>query len=325
MILLLLPALVMLAVIGLAGWVRIGAREYYTLSEKAFRIPGLSEGVIGQALCADGDDFLMAGYMKDGSATRLYVIGRGDGQVRKCLTLADEEGRDLAAHAACMAVHGGWIYITGDTACALYAFEKSALETAPDGGKLSCAGRFEPAALKGRMRVDIVSVCGDSLAVGEFYHEPGYPTPASHHLTAPDGSERHALCLLFPLREGAPLGIGDTPQAAWSIPDTVQGIEIAGGRAYFSLSWGLSLSACEVHDLTRVAERKGFTWEGAALPLYVFDSSSLAKRLVLPPMSEQMAYTDGRLYTLSESASARYLFGRLYGGGWCLGTDVTGF
>ncbi len=320
-----LAALVLLAVAGFIGYVRIGARDYYAASEKAFRIPGLSEGVIGQALCYDreADAFLAAGYMKDGSASRVYVIDRAGGKIRKTLFLEDEAGAPLAAHCACMMQRGEWLYVTGDTACALYAFPAADILSLPDGGGLRCAGRFDPPALAGgKMRVDIVCEYDGCVALGEFYHPGEYATPESHHLTAPDGSERHALCLLFPEDENAALGIGETPKAAWSIPDIVQGIEIAGDRAYLSESWAVSLSACEAYDLGRLETQEGFTWYGEALPLRVFDSASLIKRVTLPPMSEQMAAAGDRLYTMCESASKKYLFGRLYGAVWCLSTKL---
>ncbi len=319
-------ALVLLVVLGLNAYVRLGAGEYYAASRSAFPIPGIGDGVIGQALCYDGenDAFLAAGYMKDGSASRLYLIGRQSGKIQKTLLLADEQGAPLAAHCACMALIGPWLYITGEKACGAYVFEKSAVTASPDGGTLKCAGRFAPAILsEAELQADIVCVCGEDLVIGEFYHSSdSYPTPTSHHLTAPDGSARHALCFLFPLNDGAAFGADETPRAAWSIPDNVQGIEISGSDAYLSTSWAVTLSRCEKYDLERLAAGEALSIGGQELPLSFFDASSLVKSAVLPPMSEQMALVEGEIHTMCEAASSKYLFGRLYGAGNCLATDT---
>ena len=50
------------------------------------------------------------------------------------------------------------------------------------------------------------------------------------------------------------------------------------------------------------------TYLGA--PLYKLDSYS--KKVKGPAMSEDLDYNDGKVYTLTESASNKYIFGKLF-------------
>ena len=64
------------------------------------------------------------------------------------------------------------------------------------------------------------------------------------------------------------------------------------------------------------------TVSGISIPLYELDSASLIKDYKFAPMSEEIVFVDGKLYTMCESASDKYIFGNLTNAKWCYYTDL---
>ena len=64
---------------------------------------------------------------------------------------------------------------------------------------------------------------------------------------------------------------------------------------------------------------------GMELPLYALDSGALLEDGVIAPMSEEIVIVDGKLYTMCESASDKYIFGKFTSAKWCYATDVEEF
>ena len=58
-----------------------------------------------------------------------------------------------------------------------------------------------------------------------------------------------------------------------------------------------------------------FFVDGRSVPLFFLDSTNLVSDLEAPPMTEGIEYHDGRVYISEESASNKYIFGKLYGAG----------
>lgn len=71
-----LVGLVLVLLLGIRGYFRIPVSEYYKNSEKAFVIPGLSDGMTHQGLAYDSenDTFLITGYRSDGNASQVFVV-----------------------------------------------------------------------------------------------------------------------------------------------------------------------------------------------------------------------------------------------------------
>ena len=93
----------------------------------------------------------------------------------------------------------------------------------------------------------------------------------------------------------------------------------SGGEIYLSTSYAVAFSG--IHIFPEAALTPMATL-GEGVPLYALDSAARAALLKLPPMAEEIEVVDGRLYTMCESASSAYLFGRLTGGQWCYATDT---
>ena len=68
------------------GYFKLPVSGYYKASEKAFEIPGLSDGFIAQGISYDDreDTFFITGYMKDKSASPVYLVKKSDGKKECC-------------------------------------------------------------------------------------------------------------------------------------------------------------------------------------------------------------------------------------------------
>ena len=75
-ILVVLLALVAIVFIGARIYFRAPVSAYYKASEKAFVIPGLWDNMVPQGLdyVASTDTYLICGYQKDGSSSRIYRV-----------------------------------------------------------------------------------------------------------------------------------------------------------------------------------------------------------------------------------------------------------
>ena len=160
---------------------------------------------------------------------------------------------------------------------------------------------------------------GQSLLVGEYAYGQRYRTADSHHLTTPAGDRNTALVTAFPVDGEAPLGVSERPEAAYSIPERIQGMSFsADGRVILSASSAFGASQMYLYDFGGVlADRQGIVWiDEAPVPLYYLDSDNCTGILHMPPHAEEITFRDGKLYILFESASRRFQYGKLVGGSY---------
>jgi hypothetical protein len=164
-------------------------------------------------------------------------------------------------------------------------------------------------------RLAYASVYGDTLYVGAFHREGSkYITPESHHLTTPAGDQNTALMMVYTMDENTGKPIHGIPEYCYSTLSNVQGMCMTGdGDIVLSTSWGLTASHLYQYDIKKAAQGV-VTVEGASVPVYYLDSACLVEDVKAPPMAEEMVWLDGRVYILTESASMKYLFGKLMSG-----------
>ena len=324
-----LVALVALAVLGVIGYFRLSVAQYYAASEKTFVIPDIKNDYVPQGMhyCPEDEVFLLSGYSASGQPSPLYVIDATGKKVGKDMhplqkvTLQNADGTPFLGHGGGIARYGDYVYVTGDDA-RLYIFSYAEIMAAKHSGSVRAKGEFSLQAGDDYVIPAFVTVHDGMLTVGEFYREEVYPTPESHHMTTKAGDVHYAIAVTFALSEQAEYGIDPTPLAAYSLPAQVQGMTYDGESIYLSTSWGLSFSHILEYDAKALAHQGEMTVLGKTVPLYAMDSASLVKDHKIAPMSEEMAVLDGKLYVLSESASDKYIFGRLIGGKWCYATDM---
>ncbi len=317
-----------IALLSFIGYMRLPVWGYYKASEKSFLIPGLKDDFVPQGMCYDKDReiFILGGYSSKKQASPLYIVDKTNGRTLKEVRLATESGKPFKGHAGGVAIHGDYMYIAGGDDRCLYVYSYPQFLDCSDGGSINCLGKFSTKVSDSDyIDISFVTTTENSIIVGEFYREKNYPTLPSHKLTTSGGDFNQALAIEFPLTgdEGGQFGINPTPIRAYSLTDQVQGLAINDGKIYLSTSYGLAFSHVLEYDLEGANSSKNITALGTSLPLCELDSSCLIKDYKIAPMSEEIVFVDGKLYTMCESASNKYIFGKITGGKWCYSTDLT--
>ena len=316
-----LVALVALVLIGAIGYFKLSVVSYYSASEKEFIIPGLKEDFVPQGMHYDENKghFLVTGYSSSGEASPVYIV---DDDSYKTVRLKKADGSDFRGHAGGIAVANDYVYIAGGDDRCLYVYSYSEILAAQDGGSVNCKGAFSTKASDNDyVDVSCVTVVKDRIIIGEFYRDIDYPTLDSHKLTTGAGDYNQALAVEFKLSLESEFGIDSDPVAAYSLPDHVQGMYFTDEKIYLSTSYGASFSHIFEYDVSRV-NKSEITVLGTKTTLYELDSSSLSYDYKIAPMSEEIEIVDGRLYVMCESASNKYMFGKLIGGKWCYSTNL---
>lgn len=319
-----LVGLLVLLVIGVRAYFRIPVSGYYRHSEKAFVIPGLSDGMTHQGLAYDRetDTFLITGYRSDGKPSQVSMVNRADGKESKRLWLADTDGKAFTGHVGGLTVWGDYVYVADAAGLAVYA--RADFIQASDGDTVRAIGAFSTESDGDRLGVAFVHAEGDRLYVGEFYREANYPTPDSHKYTTAAGEYNPALILVYRLDSGAENGILPEMEKAYSIPGLVQGMCLdAKGRICLSTSYATAFSHIYIYDNPR--QEGEITVLGQTVPRYVLDSSSLAVDIKLAPMAEEIVVVDGKIYTMCESATDKYIFGKFTSARYCYATDLSAY
>ncbi len=314
-----------LILVGFIGYMRLPVNAYYKASEKVFVIPDTNSGYIAQGLCYESysKTFILSGYMKDKSASPLYSVN-DQGELVKKVPLKTKDGKDFTGHSGGVVTYGNYLYIAGGKC--IYAYLLADFTKAKDGDSITCKGQIS---LKSKtddndyISSSFLAVSGNRLITGEFYRAGNYPTPDSHKLTTKAGDYNQALALEFNLNSSYPFGVNPQPVKAYSLPNQVQGLAVHDDKIYLSTSWGLSFSHILEYDKNNLTRQDDITILNTTLPLYALDSDSLLKDYKLPPMSEELVFLNGYMYVNCESASDKYIFGKLTGGKYLYRTDLS--
>lgn len=308
-------------------------RPFLAESERGPLIPGLAEQAVPQGLSYAPalDSFAVSAYFDGGAQSALFFVNARTGELTKTFWLAGPDGVALFGHVGGVAVSRRHLWVASEKN--LYEYDIGAARSAGDGSVLA-ARRV----IRTFSDASFAAYADGVLWVGEFaYYGPSapaaYATPDSHHLTAPGGTLHHALVAGYRL-DPTTDGIADPshpagsllaggyarPDLLISIPDRVQGMAVAGGRIFFSLSYGrTNESTIEEYSnplegppagslsASVLGESPGRQDKGA-VPLWFLSRENRVGLIVAPPMAEGIAPVAGRLAVLFESAALRYRF-----------------
>ena len=324
-ILVVIVALVAIVFIGARIYFRAPVSGYYKASDKAFRIPGLSDNMVPQGfeyLESEGI-YLVGGYQKDGSPSRVYrvdTVSKNNGYV----VLGDESGNPIAPHAGGLTAHGEYFYVAGDEDTFVWVYELNDVLNGSEGQVLTALGKFNTTFGEDGIRADFMCFDNDRFIVGEFYRDPNYDTPETHVFEVGAGEKNQALALCFKVSdgEGSEFGLEKIPFEAYSLPDIVQGITVHDGKIWLSQSYATDMSTIRCYNIPEAPARSIDTADGP-LPVYDLNENALSYKFQAAPMAEEIIFVDGKLLIMCESASNKYFFGNLTGGRWCYATDVT--
>lgn len=318
-----LAGILLVILVAARCYFRIPVQDYYDASEKAFKIPDCNAGFVAQGISYDTDtsSFFVTGYMSDGSASPIYVVNSANGSFKRVRMLS-EDGEPFACHAGGLSVTDQYIYIAGGSDGCVYVYDRGEILSAVNDETVACVGAFQTALGDGTdIDVAFTTIHDGKLYVGEFYRDPNYPTEKSHKITTHAGDYNQALAVAYALSddESAVFGLSEEPVVAYSLPDLVQGMCFHNGKIFLSTSYAVAFSNLYVYEEKSLKQHDGI----AGIPLYELDSSALTYSVKLPPMSEEIEFIpdENKLYVMCESASNKYIFGKLTGGEWCYATE----
>jgi hypothetical protein len=333
-VLIVLVALVAIVFIGARIYFRAPVSSYYKASEKAFVIPGLMDNMVPQGFdyIESEDMYLICGYQKDGSPSRVYRVDRKSGKDSGYVVMGDENGNGIKPHAGGLAAHGEYLFVAGDEDAKINVYKLSDVLSAKSGDTVKKLGEFKTVYADCKINVAWICFAEDRMIVGEFYRDPNYMTDESHWVTTDTGEENRAIAMAYKFGngEGTSFGISEVPCEMYSIPWLVQGMTVKDGKIWISQSYGTAKSTIRCYDISGskpvTAKTKLYSGRAEAdivVPVYAFDSSTQVSSFDAPPMAEEIVFVDGKLLIMSESASMKYFFGNLTGGRWCYATDVS--
>lgn len=306
-------ALIFVAMAGFAILQRVKHTSFYKDAHKAFKIPGLWGGSVPQGFeyLPGIETFLYTGYHKDGeSPSMVYIMPEnGKGEAREVLLYEQDGTTPFNGHVGGITVFEDYAYIADGFGVAVF----SIFDILDSDGEATQLGEIE-----NEFQVAFVEVYNGFLYVGNFYRAGDYETPKSHHRETPNGDQNTAMIYAYELNETSGYPARTVPSFVFSITDAIQGMAFGdNGEIFLSSSWGLSTSKIYVYDSNKLSYSLERLESGQLVELAYLDSGCLIEVIEAPPMAEELVYHDGELYIMSESASMKYLFGKLTNGAWC--------
>ena len=295
-------SLVLLIVLGLNIAKHFIYSEYYSIKTNVCKNPGLNDGFVcqGIAVSEENEVILVCGYMKDKSNSRIYVT---DFESNSYYVELTRDGEKYTGHAGGLAITGNTVYIAN--AKKIYSFPLENVLSAKNGDTVDIGS-----GTKVNTNASFVYTDEDYLYVGEFHDGGKYVIENHEHETA-EGTH-YALCTKYALSDLT------TPIAVYTLRNNVQGICFTPDKkVVLSTSYGLTDTVYYIYSLEEATD-SGLTFDGA--PVYYLDK--LEKEIHGPAMGEDLDYYDGKIITLTESASTKYIFGKLFGATKIVGLDI---
>ncbi len=265
--------------------------EYYSIENSLCKNPGLRDGFVCQGICISEKDnrILVSGYMADHSASRIYITDLENNSYYISLNF---DSMDFTGHAGGIATDGNSVYIASDEA--IYSLPLENILNSQNGDTLQITKSAELDNAASSLYIN-----DGYLYVGEFHNGEEYVT--NHPYDTADGTY-NAIISQYALNDLT------EPVKVYSIKNKVQGICFTPqGKIVLSTSYGLTDSVYYVYDEASLSPSDNF-FEGA--PVYYLDSP--IREFKGPAMAEGLDYYEGKIITLTESASDKYIFGKLF-------------
>ena len=275
--------------------------DYYSVKTDICKNPGLGDGFICQGICAvdTEDKILVSGYMNDDSASRIYVTDTDNNSYYVSLTSG---GEAFTGHAGGIASQGDKIYVASNKK--IHVISLDTVLGAKNGDTVS----FEES-IPTSTSASFIYADENYVYVGEFHNGKNYIT--EHKYTTPEG-ENSAIVCRYQKDDLT------QPDKIYSIRDEVQGICFTpDGKVVLSTSYGLADSFYYVYNESD-AIKSEYTLDGA--PVYYLNNC--IKEIKGPAMAEGLEYYDGKVITLTESASNKYIFGKLFFAYYIVGLEI---
>ncbi len=275
--------------------------DYYSLKTDICTNPGLGDGFVCQGICADEENnkIFVSGYMKDNSASRIYVT---DIDSNSYYVTLSSNGNEFNGHAGGISLYNDTVYLSDNAR--LYTFPLKSLTDAENGGKIDIGSGISV-----NNQADFCYADNNYLYIGEFHDGGAYIT--NHPYETADGTY-YAIVSRYSHDDL------EHPDKIYSIRDKVQGICFTpDGKVVLSTSYGLTDSVYYVYNESEAVD-SGKTFYDA--PVYYL--TECIQEIKGPAMAEGLDYYDGKVISLAESASDKYIFGKFFFANKIIGFDI---
>lgn len=294
---------VLLLTVGLLNVLKFAIySEYYSIREKVCDNPGLNDGFIPQGIATlnDKDIIITSGYMNDKTNSRIYVTDLSNNSYYLKLM---KNGSDFKGHCGGISSHNDKVYIASGSK--IYVIDLNKILSSSNGDELDVGEGIEV-----NNSASYIYAGNNYLYVGEFsYAEKGYVTNHEHKTN--DGIY-YAICSAYSYDDLT------TPKIIYSIRDKVQGFVITdNGSIVLSTSFGLNDSYYYVYSKENIRLSETLIDNTTT---YVLDN--YLKKIKAPAMSEDLSYKNGIVYSLTESACNKYIFGKLFGANYLFSMKI---
>lgn len=278
--------------------------DYYEMRTNLCENPGLNDGFVCQGICAyeEGGKIFVSGYMKNDSPSRIYVTDLEDNSYY--VSVMYGSGKEFTGHSGGIAVSGDYAYISsGDK---IYAIAVEDILNAKNGDSVKIR-KIIPV----NNEASFIYADDNYIYVGEFHDGEKYVT--DHPFYDPDNGLNYAIVSRYTVEsiEAYNKNYEETtpnPDRIYTIRDNVQGICFTpDGKIVLSTSYGISDSVYYVYDESNAAD-SGQTMDGA--PVYYLGKCQ--REFTGPAMAEGLDCYDGKIITITESASDKYIFGKFF-------------
>lgn len=276
--------------------------NYYKIESNVCVNPGLDDGFVCQGVCAaeDAGKILVCGYMDDSTNSRVYVVDIETNEYYH-VKLTRNGGDLYKGHAGGMATSGDTVYIAN--ASKLFVFSLTTLLNAKDGDFVDI-GSGVPV----NNAASYVYCDEDYIYVGEFHHTKDDYDKAH---TLDDGETVVNAIVSRYTHDAIQNHSGDeaaVPNRIYTVREKVQGICFTpDGEIVLSTSYSIAHSYYYVYSAADCTDT-GKTLGGVP----VFELGKCTKEIKAPAMSEDLDYYDGKVITVYENASNKYVFGKLF-------------
>lgn len=287
-------AVLLVFIILVLGWLNLEKvaiySGFYLYRDVVCKNPGLNDGFVHQGICVDdaSGKIVLSGYMADHSASRLYVT---DTENNDYYVSLNKDGKAFTGHLGGIAISGETVYIASEDA--VHILSLASLMNAKNGDTLNIEKSISV-----NNQASYIYTDDTYLYIGEFHDGGQYIT--EHPYETQDGLY-HAIISRYKLNDLT------KPDRIYSVRDKVQGICFADGKIVLSTSYGLADSVYYIYNESDCIKSEN-TLDGA--PVYYVNN--LEKEFTGPAMAEGLDYYNGKVITMSESASNKYIFGKFF-------------
>ncbi len=276
--------------------------DYYSISEKIDKIPGLNSSTPqGISYNEEIDTYFISSYRHNGEASSIYTTSNGENRRYDLF----KKGAPCTTHAGGVSSTGDKVYLCDENE--IYVMDRSLFESTTISEV--DVGEGVPTI----SNASFVYTSDKYLFTGEFTGKGEYHT--ENWVTDRNGESSGAICEVYDREtfgESAPLAI-------IALPEKVQGLAVdSHGGILLSLSYGLSSSSLQyyrgddcIYEITDTADKlSGYE----DIPTYGLTTDAPLLDISAPAMTEDLDYieSEDKFVTLTESASSTYIFGKFF-------------